>query len=142
MEYDAALISLEDEGFLWSKFRDYFPFGDISLREGNFQSLALKSLEQLEGNDQKELLLDMLDTQNCVFLEQVWLQNEQFQSEVDKPFPIHGNFISAQLQITSNIRCELNLKRRDPRGVMLKLSETELLIDRITGVVQPAGSSE
>ena len=32
MEYDAALKNLEDEGFSWSKFREYYPliFKDTS----------------------------------------------------------------------------------------------------------------
>ena len=132
MDYEATIRHLENDGFSWSKFRVYFPFGDINLREGNFQKLVLKILESLEGKKQKELLLDMIDTQNCIFLEQVWLQNEQYNDQGEEPFPVHGHFITAQLQITSNIRWEMNLKRRDPRGVMLKLPETELLIDRIT----------
>ena len=136
MYYETSINNLDKEGFSWAKFREYFPFGDISLREGNFQKLVLKIFEHLEGNKKKELLLDMVDTQNCIFLEQVWLQNEQFEAESQKPFPVYGHFISAQLQITSNIRWDLNLKKRDARSVMLKLSENEFLIDRITSKVQ------
>lgn len=133
MDYYEAINSIEKDGFSWANFREYFPFDSISLRESSFQILVSKILEHLEANEKKELLLDMIDTQNCVFLEQVWLQNEQFKDEDQKPFPVFGHFISAQLQITSNIRYVLNLNKRDVRNVMLKLSENERLIDRITG---------
>lgn len=121
---------LEVEGFSWEKLRDFFPFGDISLREGNYQKLVLAVLSHLESNKDKELLLDLLDTQNCVFLEQVWIQNEKCDGE-KKPFPVHGHFITAQLQINSNIRWELGLERRDSRTMMLKLPESEKLLHRM-----------
>jgi hypothetical protein len=130
MDYELAVKHLDENGFTWEKFRELFPFGDISLREGNFQRLVLKVLDFIEGTKEKTLLLDLLDTQNCVFLEQVWIQGEKSAGE-DKPFSVYGHFISAQLQITSNIRREQGLKKRDPRAVMLKLPESELLLDRM-----------
>jgi hypothetical protein len=131
LNFEDSLDSLNREGFSWQKFREYFPFGDISLREGNFQKLVGKLLDALPTKEQKELLLDMLDTQNAIFLEQVWLQNEQAEDTDDQPFKIYGHFISAQLQITSNFRYEHNLTSRDTRAIMLKLSHSERLLDRI-----------
>ncbi|MBB5349521.1 hypothetical protein JWG42_14040 [Desulfoprunum benzoelyticum] len=130
MDYESAIQTLDENGFTWGILRELFPFGDINLREGNYQKLVMKVLGLLETPEEKELLLDLLDTQNCVFLEQVWIQNEK-SGEQEKPFPVHGHFITAQFQINSNIRWELRLKHRDPRGVMLKLPETELLLDRM-----------
>ncbi len=130
MDYESALEMLDENGFSWDFLREIFPFGDIALREGNYQKLVLKVLALLETNEEKELLLDLLDTQNCVFLEQVWIQNEKSPGE-DQPFPIHGHFITAQLQINSNIRWELGLERRDARTAMLNLPESELLLDRM-----------
>ena len=129
MDYEAAVKVLDENGFSWGLFRHIFPFGDISLREGNFQKLVLKVLDLIERDEDKELFLDLLDTQNCVFLEQVWIQNEKTPGE-DEPFHIEIHFISAQLQITDNIR-GMGLKRRDTRGAMLKLPESELLLDRM-----------
>ena len=108
-----------------------FPFGDISLREGNYQKLVLEILEQLETTQQKELLLDLLDTQNCVYLEQVWIQNEQYDDEDDRPFPIEAHFITAQLQTNSNIRWDMGFKTKDIRSIMLNLPKSEMLLDRI-----------
>ena len=133
MTFEEAIESLDSDGFSWARIREYFPFGSINLREGNFQKLILKALEKIEDKEKKELLLDIFDTQNCVFLEQIWIQNEQFEVEEDKPFPVYGHFISAQLQITSNIRSEQGLKRRDPRATKLKVPESEMLLDRILG---------
>jgi len=56
----------------------------------------MKVLGLLETPEEKELLLDLLDTQNCVLLEQVWIQNEK-SGEQEKPFPVHGHVITAQL---------------------------------------------
>ena len=129
MDYETAVKVLDEKGLSWDLFRHIFPFGDISLREGNFQKLVLKVLDLIEREEDKELLLDLLDTQNCVFLEQVWIQNEKTPGE-DKPFPVEGHFITAQLQTTTNIR-GMRMKHRDARGVMLKLPESELLLDRM-----------
>jgi len=67
MDFIAAINFIENKGFSWAKFRYLFPFGDVSLREGNYQNLVTKVLEQLGTSEQKELLLDMLDTQLCIF---------------------------------------------------------------------------
>ena len=130
MDYESSLKTLDEQGFSWGMLRDLFPFGDISLREGNYQKLVNKALSLLESNEDKELLLNLLDTQNCVFLEQIWIQNEKSAGD-EKPFPVHGHLITAQLQINSNIRRELGLGCKDLRAVMLKLSESELLLDRV-----------
>ena len=130
MNFESSMQLLDKKGFSWDVLREIFPFGDISLREGNYQKLVEKVLSLLNDKDDKELLLDLLDTQNCIFLEQVWIQNEKSYAE-EKPFPVYGHFISAQLQINSNFRFQLGLRSRDARAVMLKLPETELLLDRI-----------
>ena len=131
MDFTSAINFIENKGFSWAKFRELFPFGDISIREGNYQKLVTKVLEQLGTSEQKELLLDMLDTQLCIFLEQVWIQNEQANDDENKPFPVEGHVITAQLQINSNMRWELSLRKRDARGMMLNLSEDKLLLDRM-----------
>jgi len=131
MDFESATNLLKTEGFSWARFRDFFPFGDISLREGNYQKLVLEILEQLGTPEQKEMLLDLLDTQNCVYLEQVWIQNEQHEDKDDLPFPIEAHFITAQMQINSNIRWDIGLKKKDLRSLMLNLPISERLLDRI-----------
>lgn len=70
-------------------------------------------------------------TQLFIFIEQVWIQNEQANDDSSMPFPVEEHVITAQLQINSNIRWELGLRKRDTRGMMLNLSENELLLDRM-----------
>ena len=131
MNYESTIKSIEAEGFSWDSLRDYFPFGDISLREGNYQRLLQACLGSLVEDSDRIKLLDLLDAQGCVFLEQCWVQNEQVEGDNDKPFGIHAHFASAWLQINSNMRYEFNLPRQDPRGVMLKLPAEESLISRM-----------
>lgn len=133
MSLQSAFELLDKNGFQWSMFRDVFPFGDITLREGDFQKLVSRVIDYLNSDDDKELLLDMIDTQNCIFLEQVWLQNEKAET-ANKPFPMHGHIITAQLQITSNLRHKFELFDRNARNTMLNLDESVRLIERITQV--------
>ena len=130
MDFDSSMRQLERDGFSWKLFRDYFPFGDIGLREGSYQKLVVKILECLESDKERELLLDMLDAQNCVFLEQVWIQNENSEG-TEQPFPVEGHFITAQLQINSNLRYQYGLAKKDARQAMLNLPDSESLIDRL-----------
>ena len=136
MRYEQSIASLESEGFIWARLRDYFPFGDTSLREGNYQRLVEKILSFLPSPQDKSTFLALLDAQACVLLEQVWVQQEQSPKETSSS--IDGHFISAWLQINSNFRHSLGLPDRDARGAMLKLKAGELLADRI---VRPIGST-
>lgn len=130
MNYEDALKYLEKSGFVWDQFREFFPFGDIELREGNYQRLVEKCLTLIPEKVQQARLLDLLDAQGCVFLEQCWVQNE-FTSESTNPFQIHAHFASAWLQINSNLRYRFGLPERDARGAMLKLQTTECLAERM-----------
>jgi hypothetical protein len=89
-------------------------------------------LEQLGTPEQKELLLDMLDTQLCIFLEQVWLQNEQANDDANKPFPVEGHVITSSIsnkqQHTFGTRLtETRCKGHDAYNH----SEGELLLDHM-----------
>ena len=131
MTFEESTCHIANNGFSWNCFRDHFPFGDVSLREGNFQKLVSVILETLNTNEEKELLLDLIDSQNAIFLEQIWIQNEREDSQEERPFKVYGNLITAQLQITSNLRWQHHLSPRDARGAMLKLDKSEMLISRI-----------
>lgn len=131
--YDAAIQMLDRDGFDWRKFQEYFPFGELGLREGNYQRLVTKAVECLNTNEQRERLLDLLDAQACVFLEQVWVQNEELE-KLDLPtIESGGHFPSAWLQINSNIRRENGLTDKNCRHLMLNLSEKHTLVDRLIG---------
>lgn len=126
MRYEESLAALDSEGFQWRRFRDYFPFGDLSLREGNYQRLLDRVLSLLPDKAQQEAIVSLLDAQACVFLEQLWVQQEQTNSG-----GTDSHFVATWLQINSNLRSKYGLLDRDPRGAMLKLKSPEMLIDRI-----------
>ena len=88
--------------FCWTKFRELFPFGDLNMREGAYIQLVEAVLDQLEGVEQKNLLLDLLDTQYRVYLEQLHILNEQYENE--DPFVGEIHFAGARLQINFIIR--------------------------------------
>jgi hypothetical protein len=132
MNYENAITSISTEGFQWERFREYFPFGDVALREGNYLRLVSHALASLPDTTQRALVLSLLDAQAAAFLEQVWVQNEQLQ-KIGKmePFTIEGHFASAWLQINDNLRYEHGLAPRNVRGAMLKLQPPETLADRM-----------
>ena len=136
MDYNESMASLEAEGFVWGRFPEYFPFGDIRLGEGNYQRLVERALSLLDNPEQQAVLLSLLDAQTCVRLEQIWVQGEQDPADA---LPVHGHILSAWLQINSNIRFALGLPDRDLRGAMLGLPRGEMLADRIIQPVGPAG---
>jgi len=135
MKYDDSIAALDSEGFMWERLRDYFPFGDISLGEGDYQRLVERILALLPSPDQKSTLLSLLDAQTCVLLEQVWVQQEQA-AQLGRQSEVDGYFISAWLQINRNFRHNLGLRDRDARGAMLKLPSGEMLADRIVPTFQ------
>lgn len=140
MNYESALESLAVDGFRWELIRDYFPFGDIALRESNYQRLVEAALAAIKNPAEQELLLDLLDAQACVFTEQVWVANEMAaKAGTPKPFSIEAHFSTAWLQINSNLRFANFLQPRDTRTAMLKLQPPETLAGRI---VRLSGASD
>jgi hypothetical protein len=133
MNYESALQSIQTDGFRWERFREYFPFGDVSLREGNYERLVQAALAAVKDGNMQQLLLDMLDAQACVFTEQVWVANEMAEKAGEtEPFTIEAHFSTAWLQINDNLRFERSLQPRGARSVMLKLKPHETLALRIT----------
>ncbi len=138
MDYESSLRSIANEGFRWNRLREYFPFGDITLREGNYQRLTTAVLETLPDSTDREIFLALMDAQAAVFLEQVWVQNEQLQRCGEEgPFKIEGHFAAAWLQINDNLRHSYSLRTRNTRGAMLKLQPQETIADRIAGRENP-----
>ena len=133
MNCESALHSIHQDGFRWDRFRDYFPFGDVSLREGNYQRLVQAALAELHVEDERQLLLDLLDAQGCVFTKQVWVANEMAEKAgAVKPFTIEAHFSTAWLQINDNLRREHGLPARGARSAMLNLQPPETLAIRFT----------
>lgn len=131
MNYESALRSIQTDGFRWDRIQDYFPFGDESLGEGNYQRLALAALDSLKLQDERQLFLDLLDAQACVYTEQVWVANEIAEKEgKTKPFQAGGHFSAAWMQIHDNLRFKYSLPLRYARTAMLKLQPSETLVQK------------
>ena len=131
MSFESAMLKLDTEGFSWGSFRDLFPFGDVSLFEGQYRKLVSKSLEKMRDKREQELLLDLLDTQLCVCLEQTWILNEQYERNGQKaPFD-DWDRLGNQLQINNYLRLEYDLRKRNSRAVMFQLQIGEMLLDRL-----------
>ena len=131
MKYKDSLESIQINGFDWALFREYFPFGDISLREGNYEKLVTAALDALTHRDERSQLMALLDAQAAVFLEQTYVQNEAMEKMNIEPTGIEAHFASAWIQINSNLSFEYKLPRRQMRSAMLELGIDESLADKI-----------
>jgi hypothetical protein len=133
MKYEDAMLSIQSKGFDWALFREYFPFGDISLREGNYQKLATAALDALSEHEERIQLIALLDAQAAVFLEQAYVQTEALEKlnpNVD-PDGLDAHFASAWIQINSNLSDDYDLPRRKLRSVMINLGKNETLADKM-----------
>ena len=86
-------------------------------------------LDALPDDRQRALLLDLVDTQWCVFIEQKWIARE-FNSDPNLFLGVN-HFALARLQIGSSMRAERNLGHKDGRRAMMSLNPDETLFDRI-----------
>ena len=131
MKFENSLKSIQANGFDWALFREYFPFGDISLREGNYEKLVTAALDALSHHDERSQLMALLDAQAAVFLEQTYVQNEAIEKLNIEPTGIEAHFALAWIQINSNLTLEYKLPRRQMRSAMLKLGLDESLANKI-----------
>ena len=131
MKFENTLKSIQTNGFDWALFREYFPFGDISLREGDYEKLVTAALDALSHHDERSQLMALLDAQAAVFLEQTYVQNEVLEKLNIEPTRIDSHFASAWIQINSNLSFEYKLPRRQMRSAMLELGIDESLADKI-----------
>jgi hypothetical protein len=136
MEFEDSIESIQEDGFDWDLFREYFPFGDISLREGNYQRLVTAALEALTAQDERGQLMALLDAQAAVFLEQAYAQNEVKEKLTPNIAPrvAETHFALAWLQINSNLSRQYKLPRRRMCTLMLELDKDENLADRMCGI--------
>jgi hypothetical protein len=125
-----AFFVPDGEPFSWPAFQRFFPFGDLSPTEGEYERRVLDALESLPTTEERNLLMDLLDTQWCVYLEQLWVQCDRAGSDEHRPVG-QAHFAAARLQINSNIRSDCGLVRKDARRAMLALPRGEMLLLRI-----------
>lgn len=128
MDYEQAMEAVEKDGFRWYLLREYFPFGAVELREGNYQRLVIACLDSLSSQVDRERLLDLLDMQAVTFLEQCWVQNEMEAASAAESssatadelgtFGMAAHFAAAWIQINSNLRGSAGLDRTDLMRVL------------------------
>jgi hypothetical protein len=95
-----AIDSVKSSGFDWGMLRQYFKFTDQWLREGEYQSLLNASFASLKEDQDRELLVQLLDLQYLVLLEQATFQSEKMGDES----PFFFERVAAYLQINTNVR--------------------------------------
>ena len=123
---ERAIRALKDNGFQWHQLRSYFPFGFLNQREGEYVSLLRAALSALSSGREQELLLDLLDTQWCAFIEQCWVANEEGDEPVTRAEPAF-----ARIQINQSARSEFNLPRKPVREALMGLEKGDTLLKRI-----------
>ena len=128
--FDQTIETIRANGFAWAQFRDVFPFGFLGIREGQYQQLLDVVLDCLPTDDDRSLLLDLLDAQWCIFIEQLWIAHERTGNP--ELFAGEVHFALARLQMSSNIRHARQLPEKDGRRAMLSMTRHETLLDRIT----------
>ncbi len=112
-------------------FRNYFPFGDISLGEGNYQRLVETSLKALSFQEEQTQLIAMLDAQAAIFWEQAFIQNEALEKLNIEVTGIDAHIAASWIQINSNLSMQYQLPRRDLRKVLLELRTKDFLADKL-----------
>jgi hypothetical protein len=131
MKYKDSMDSIRSRGFEWALFREYFPFGDISLREGNYQRLVEAALEALSLSEEQTQLIAMLDAQAAVFWEQAFVQNEALEKLNIEVTSVDAHIAYAWIQINSNLSRQYKLPHRDLSSLMLKLGQQDFLADKL-----------
>ena len=107
---ERVINALEDFGFQWGQLQNYFPFGFVDQREGEYVSILRAVLSALPNLREQEQLLDLLDTQWCAFIEQCWVAIENGDASV-----IHAEPAFARIQINQSARSDFNLPRKPAR---------------------------
>lgn len=123
---ERAIRALKDNGFQWHQLRSYFPFGFLDQREGEYANLLHAALSALSSPREQELLLDLLDTQWCAFVEQCWVANEEGDESVT-----HAEPAFARIEINQCVRSEFNLPRKPVRQALMGLEKGGTLLKRI-----------
>ena len=99
-----------------------FKYGFLGEREGDYIRRVQSYIEYLP-EDQKSLVLDLLNLQWVSFIQQLW-----FVGDVTGK-PDHGkiHFTLARMEINSEIRRENNLPERNMRNALYRLSYKDVL---------------
>ena len=130
---EEAMKAIEQDGFSWRLVREYFRFNDDWLSEGEYGKMLDLALASIASDEERKVLLDMLDLQYAVFLEQVALQEQMLgEAACDEDSVAFGERVMAYLQINSNNRHGANRSRKSARSALFEIPPGAL-ISRLLG---------
>ena len=130
---DAALESIQKDGFDWRLVREYFRFTDDWMSEGEYDELLAAALASIADDAGKDVLLDMLDLQYAIFLEQVALQKRMIgKVAYEEKSVAFGERVMAYLEINSQYRPSSIDFRKSARTALFEI-EPGQLIQRLLG---------
>ena len=109
--------------FDWVAFSRKFPFGDLSIPQGEYEARVLQSLSELQGG-QKAMLLDLLGLQWICFLEQLRTLHAM-RVTPDLPGPIAN--AAARMRLSDKLRCRFGLTPRNLREDLFNIGQVNLL---------------
>jgi len=77
-----------EQPFEWLNFWEYFDIRNTSKNQGDYAKSLDKAFSQLETDDLKIRLLNLLDLQLIIQLEMIYANNEYWEAQLDKATPI------------------------------------------------------
>ena len=83
-----TLEQLSEPAFEWLNFWQYFDIQDLSKRQCDYAKSLEKAFSQLEADELKIRLLNLLDLQLIIQLEMIYANNEYWEAQLDKATPI------------------------------------------------------
>ena len=133
MQFSESMQYIEERGFRWERFGDIFPFDPRIHSEGEWQRLVTAAVKSIESAVDRELLLDLIDAQLCVYGERCEAISTKFPEDEwgDKPLIGDREFTANMLQINSGIRVQMGHQPKDGRHAMMHLDTS--IFDRICG---------
>ena len=115
MRFSESMQYIEERGFRWERFGDIFPFGPRIHSEGEWQRLVTVAVKSIESVADRELLLDLIDAQLCVYGERCEAISNKFPEDEWGNRPLIGEleFTANMLQINSGIRMQMGRQPKD-----------------------------
>lgn len=74
-EVEALLEEISTNGFNWLDFERVFPADIWNIREGEYLAVLEAVLKALHSDEERDLLLDLLDAQWATYLERLWVMD-------------------------------------------------------------------
>lgn len=99
-QVQAVLDEIATKGFDWLAFERVFPTDVWSIREGEYAEVLEAVLSALGSDEERDLLLDLLDAQWATYLERLWAMDQMSGTQTCIGLA-HG--VQARLALTKSI---------------------------------------